>query len=284
MAAMILDGREVARQIREELSAQVAALAAQGVTPHAAVVRVGSDEGSVGYAKSLARTFAQAGLTLTVHELPADAPADEVSALLRTLSAAPDVHGVMLQEPLPAPLLADELVLAIDPSKDVDGVHPYNAGKLFQGRADGFVPATAAGGIEILARAGIAIEGCRAMVVGRSRIVGRPLALLLLARHATVTVAHTRTRDLPALAREADLLAVAAGRPWLVTPEWVKPGATVLDFGTNYIAGEMRGDVAPEVAEVAGALTPTPGGTGPVTTAMLLRAVVAAALASTTRT
>jgi methylenetetrahydrofolate dehydrogenase (NADP+)/methenyltetrahydrofolate cyclohydrolase len=277
MAARVLDGKACAAQWREQAAMRLSLLAGRGVRVAVAVVRVGEEEAAVGYARSLSRALGQAGVDCVCHSLPADSPQDRVRALLAALSADPAVHGIMLQEPLPAPLEAAALTLAIDPAKDIDGVHPLNAGKLLQGRADGFVPATALGGLLLLEREQVPLAGRRAVVIGRSNIVGRPLALLLLHRHCTVTVCHSRTADLPAVARTADILAVAIGRPWLVTPEFVAPGATVLDFGTNYADGQLRGDVHPEVAEVAGALSPTPGGTGAVTTAALLHNAVTAA-------
>jgi methylenetetrahydrofolate dehydrogenase (NADP+)/methenyltetrahydrofolate cyclohydrolase len=283
MAAKLMDGRRLSTDLRAQAQRRVAALAARGVQVTVSVVRVGDDPASAGYARSLAKTFGTAGAALTEEVLPADAPAAAVGARLAALSADPRVHGIMLQEPVPAGLDAAQLVLALAPEKDIDGVHPLNAGRLFQGRPDGLVPATALGGLLLLEQEGLPLAGARAVVIGRSAIVGRPLALLLLHRHATVTICHTRTRDLAAVAREADLLAVAVGRAGFVTTEFVAPGATVLDFGTNYLDGRVLGDVDPAVAEVAGALSPTPGGTGAVTTAVLLHNAVLAAERLTVR-
>jgi len=275
--ATTLDGKAINQAWRAELNDRLAALAADEVKPGVAVVRVGDDEGAISYGKSLARLFDQAELPFRLEALPAETPEADVIALLKQLRDDPAVHGIMLQEPVPDHLDADALALHIDPRKDIDGVHPLNAGMLFQGRDSGFVPATARGGMEILDRAGIELKGARAVVIGRSNIVGRPMALLLMHRHATVTVCHSRTRDLAAVCREADVLVAAVGRAGFVTPEMVKPGATVIDFGINFVDGRLCGDVAPEVAAVAGAMTPTPGGTGAVTTAALLANLVYAA-------
>jgi methylenetetrahydrofolate dehydrogenase (NADP+)/methenyltetrahydrofolate cyclohydrolase len=275
----MLDGKAVAAQLRADVDGQLAALKADGVEPAVAVVRVGDDEASAGYARSLERPFERAGVGFRLELLPENASPDQVQALLLALSADPAVHGIMLQEPVPAPHDAEALALAIDPRKDIDGVNPLNAGKLFQGRPDGFIPATALGGIVLLEREGVELAGRHAVVIGRSPIVGRPMALLLLHRHATVTVCHSRTVDLPAIARQADLVVAAVGRAGFVTPDMVKPGATVLDFGTNYVDGRLLGDVDPAVAEVAGAMSPTPGGTGAVTTVALLANTVQAARA-----
>jgi len=228
----------------------------------------------VSYGKSLAHS-SNARLPFRLTALPSDTPG-RGDRLLQQLEAN-HVHGIMLQEPVPDHLDADALALHIDPRKDIDGVHPLSAGRLFQGRTDGFVPATARGGMELLDRVGIELQGRRAVVIGRSNIVGRPMALLMMHRHATVTVCHSRTQRLAEVCREADILVAAVGRAGFVTPEMVKPGATVIDFGINYVDGRLCGDLAPEVAEVAGALTPTPGGTGAVTTAALLANLLEAA-------
>ncbi|MBI2297893.1 MAG: bifunctional 5,10-methylenetetrahydrofolate dehydrogenase/5,10-methenyltetrahydrofolate cyclohydrolase [Armatimonadetes bacterium] len=280
MPARVLEGKPVAAALRDAAAARVAELNGRGVTPAAAVVRVGDDEGSASYAGSLQRSFARAGVEMRLIELPAGTPEDAVAAVLDELSADPAVHGIMLQEPVPAPLDAERLALGIAPGKDIDGVHPLNAGRLFQGRDGGLVPATALGGIRLLEHYGVEPKGRQVVVIGRSTIVGRPFALLCLHRHATVTLCHSRTVDLPAVARTGDILAVAVGRAAMVEPEWVKPGAVVVDFGVNFRDGAMCGDVAEEVAEVAGALTPTPGGTGAVTTAVLLSNLLEAASAA----
>ena len=268
--ATILDGKAIAQAWRAELDDRLAALAAKDIKPGVAVVRVGDDEGAISYGKSLARLFDRLGLPFQLNELPAETSEVDVITVLQELGHDPAVHGIMLQEPVPEPLNAEALALHIDPRKDIDGVHPLNAGRLFQGRDDGFVPATARGGMEILKRSGIDLKGQRAVVIGRSNIVGRPMALLLMHQHATVTVCHSRTRDLADICRQADVLAAAVGRAGFVTHDMVQYGATVLDFGINFIDGQLCGDVAPDVATVAGAMTPTPGGTGAVTNAALL--------------
>lgn len=273
----MLDGKALAADLRAQAAERIAVLTARGLQPCVAVVRVGADEASCSYESSLTKAFTKAGVVVRAEVRPADTTPDQARALLAELSADSAVHGIMLLEPVPSGLDAEALALSLAPEKDIDGVHPTNAGKLFQGRADGVVPATALGGLRLLEREQVPLAGTRAVVIGRSTIVGRPFALLLLHRHATVTLAHSRTRDLAALAREADLLAVAVGRAGLVQPDWVKPGATVLDFGTNFVDGQMRGDVDPSCAEVAGALSPTPGGTGAVTTAVLLNNLLDAA-------
>jgi methylenetetrahydrofolate dehydrogenase (NADP+)/methenyltetrahydrofolate cyclohydrolase len=277
MAARVLEGKTIAAQLRADATARVEALRARGVEPTVAVVRVGEDEAAVSYARSLERAFERAGVGFRLSALPANSDAATVTHVLHELSHDQQVHGILLQEPVPSPLDAEALALAIDPRKDIDGVHPLNAGYLFQGRTGGFVPATARGGLELLDAHGVPLQGRHAVVIGRSTIVGRPAALLLLHRHATVTLCHSRTVDLPAIARHADVLLAAVGRAGFVTPEFVKPGATVVDFGINFADGALCGDVAPEVAQVAGGLTPTPGGTGVVTTAVLLAQLVTAA-------
>ncbi len=279
MAARILDGRELGKAWRAESAAAIARLKELGTAVGVAVVRVGDDEGAASYARQLAKTFAAAGVAMRLEVLPADSDEAAVRGLLHSLSADPTVHGILLQEPVPEPLSADDLALDIDPGKDIDGVHPLNAGKLFQGRDDGFVPATAWGGLELLRRHGVELKGRRVAMVGRSTIVGRPMALLMLHQHATVTICHTRTVDLADRTREADIVVAAVGRPWMITADMVREGAVVVDFGINFVDGELRGDVALEVAEVAGALTPTPGGTGAMTNAALLANLVRAASA-----
>lgn len=277
MPAKTLTGKPVAEAIAARDQALYAELRERGVTPSLAVLRVGEDPGSVSYARSLERSCERFGFGFRSLALPADTTAEAVAAAVEILNQDVEIHGIMLQEPLPEPLVAEPLRAAIDPAKDVDGVHHANAGLLFQGSEQALVPATALGGVALLDHYEVPLRGARVVVIGRSLLVGRPLALLLLHRHATVTVCHSRTVDLPAVAREADVLAVAIGRPHYVTPAFVKAGAVVLDFGVNFVAVEMVGDVAPEVAETAGALTPTPGGTGAVTTAMLRHNVLLAA-------
>jgi methylenetetrahydrofolate dehydrogenase (NADP+)/methenyltetrahydrofolate cyclohydrolase len=225
----------------------------------------------------LERAAARVGVELRAHRLRAGAGMSELAASLEELSADPSVHGVVLQSPLPGGLDHAELAARIAPAKDVDGAGPAAAARLLLGRP-GFVPATAAAVMEILGRAGVALSGARAVVLGRSMVVGRPVALLLLAADATVTVCHSRTRDLEAVAHQADVLVVAVGRPRMVGAGFVRPGTTVIDVGTNPTAGGVVGDVDFEaVAPLAGAITPVPGGVGPVTTMSLLRQTLTAA-------
>jgi methylenetetrahydrofolate dehydrogenase (NADP+)/methenyltetrahydrofolate cyclohydrolase len=278
VTARVLDGRAIARAIREEVAADLATFrAAGGPQPHLAVVQVGDDAAASAYVRTIARACEGAGMACTVAQLPGDTPPAAVLDAIRRLDADPAVHGVLVQAPLPAPLTLAEAAEAVSPAKDVDGLHALNLGRLAQGRP-AFAPCTPEGGIELLRRHGLPIAGQRVVVVGRGPTVGRPLALLLIALDATVTVCHSRTPDLATVTREADLLAVAAGRPGLIRAPMVKPGAVVLDFGVNEVAGRLVGDVAyEEVAAVAGAITPVPGGTGPVTNAVLLRHLLEAA-------
>ena len=287
MTATILDGRALAKTIREEIVAEVAEFKEKhGFAPTIAVVRAGEDPASVSYAKMIKRSFEKAGMGFELHALPETASEGELVDLVTKLSADPNVHGIIIQEPLPKGIDEGAVKAALSPDKDVDGVHPVNAGRLAQvapvGRPPGvppyFVPATPLGGLEILKRHGVEISGKRAVVVGRSNIVGKPMALLLLRENATVTICHSRTADLGAVCREADILCAAVGRAKLITADMVKPGAVVLDFGFNRLGEEWVGDVDFEaVKEVAGAITPVPGGTGSMTNVMLMKNVLEAA-------
>lgn len=269
--ATIVDGGALARAVREEAAAQFeAAVATSGVPPVVAIVQQHGADSAEMYTRQLQRAFRAAGVDVQVHELAADAPLDEATRLVRTLSDDPAVHGVQIQTPLPPGISLEDLTAALDPAKDLDGIHPQNLGLLAQARPS-VVPATPLGGLEILLRHGVDIVGAHAVVVGRSTSVGKPMALLLLQRHATVTICHTRTRDMASLVAQADILAVAAGRPGLVTAVMIRPGAVVVDFGTNVVDGRVVGDVDPAGADRAGLFTPVPGGTGPMTTAMLVR-------------
>ena len=272
MPAAILDGRALARRLRESLAAQVADFrTATGVVPGLAVVLVGDDPASQVYIRAKMRECERAGIRAELHHLPADARQDAVEAKLRELNGDPEVHGILLQWPVPAGLDYAHLIETIAPIKDVDGFHPVNAGRLFEGRPR-FVPCTPLGILRLLQEHGIALRGRHAVVVGRSPIVGRPMAALLLAHDATVTICHSRTQDLKAHTRQADVLIVAVGRPRLITADHVKPGAVVIDVGINRLPdGQLVGDVDFDaVREVAGFLTPVPGGVGPMTIAMLL--------------
>ncbi len=298
MTARLLDGAATARTIREELKARVQALAARGARPGLGVLLVGDDPASAVYVRNKTRAADELGLFHETVHLPASAATEEVAARVEAFNRRADVHGILVQLPLPPRVDAARVLRLVDPWKDVDGFHPENVGLLVQKRPR-FVACTPAGIMELLARYDIPVSGKRAVVLGRSDIVGKPMALLLLHADATVTIAHSRTRDLPAVTREADLLVVAAGRAGLVRGEHVKPGAVVVDVGMNRIEDEARakdlldparleefrrrgsalvGDVhAPSVREVASALTPVPGGVGPLTIALLMKSTVASA-------
>ncbi|HEY7170131.1 MAG TPA: bifunctional 5,10-methylenetetrahydrofolate dehydrogenase/5,10-methenyltetrahydrofolate cyclohydrolase [Vicinamibacterales bacterium] len=303
MAARLLDGAAIAQQIRAEMRPAVEAFTAQaGRPPGIALVLVGTDPGSELYVGSKLKSAGENGLRADVERLPESASIDELLRLVDRLNRSEVHDGILVQSPLPAAMGADaerRVFDAIAPEKDVDGFHPVNVGKLVQGRAE-LAACTPSGVIEILERSGIRTAGARAVVIGRSDIVGKPMALLLLHRNATVTICHSRTVELPRVAKEADILVAALGRPAFVTAEFVKPGATVIDVGTSKVtdralverlfapgtkrhtAFEKRGaltlgDVHPEVEAVAGAMTPVPGGVGPLTIAMLLKNTVRAA-------
>ena len=287
MTAKILDGRALAKTIREEIAAEVTEFKEEhGFAPTIAVVRVGEDPASVSYAKMIRRNFERVGMGFSLHILPEWASQEEVMDLIARLNVDDAVHGIMIQEPMPRSIDAAAVRLALSPEKDVDGVSPINAGRLAlaatlgrpSGVQDYLVPATPLGGLEILKRSGIQIEGKHAVVVGRSNIVGKPMAFLLLQHQATVTICHSRTENLPAVCREADILCAAVGRAKMIKGDWIKPGAVVIDFGVNFVEGKMCGDVDfDEAVEVAGAITPVPGGTGPMTNVMLMKNVLEAA-------
>jgi methylenetetrahydrofolate dehydrogenase (NADP+) / methenyltetrahydrofolate cyclohydrolase len=268
MSARIIDGKSVAARIREEVAREIAGL---DVRPGLATVLVGDDPASAVYVRMKREDSAEVGIESFHHEPGGDVSAEELAALLRDLNADERVHGILLQLPLPAGLDQDEFIALIDPAKDVDGLTTANAGLLMQDRDEAMVPCTPAGVIELLREAGAELEGARAVVVGRSILVGKPLAQLLLAENATVTHCHSRTRDLPAVCREADVLIAAVGSPGLVTADMVREGAVVIDVGTNRTDDGLVGDVDfDSVREKAGAITPVPGGVGPMTRAMLL--------------
>ncbi|HEX6999798.1 MAG TPA: bifunctional 5,10-methylenetetrahydrofolate dehydrogenase/5,10-methenyltetrahydrofolate cyclohydrolase [Gammaproteobacteria bacterium] len=303
MTARILDGKAVAEQIRNELAPRVDRVRERlGRPPALAIVLVGDDPASQVYVRNKLKTAEASGMGVKLETLPGTASLEEVLALVRRLNASPDYDGILVQSPLPKAMGADaELKVfdTIDPSKDVDGFSPVSAGRLMQNRS-GFAACTPAGVIELLERCQIPMAGQRAVVIGRSDIVGKPMAMLLLHKNATVTICHSKTRDLPAVTREADLVVAATGRPAMVTADYIRPGATVIDVGINRVtdAAEARrifakdparleaferrgsvlvGDVHPEVAETAGAITPVPGGVGPLTIAMLMANTVKAA-------
>lgn len=278
MSAQWLNGAALANQIKSELKAEVETLRqTHGIIPTLVVLRVGDDEAAAGYGRAIEKNCKSVGVAFQAEILPADVTQSQVETALQRLNQSPAVHGIMILEPLPVGIDHGALVLLLNPAKDVDGVHPLNAGRLAQDRPPYFTPATPAGGIRLLEAAGVEFKGKQAVVVGRSDIVGKPMALLLLHRHCTVTIAHSRTVDLPGLCRMADILCVGVGRPEMVRGDWVKPGAAVVDFGTTYTADGLKGDChQASVAEVAGLLTPVPGGTGPVTNALLMSNLVQA--------
>ena len=272
MSAQLLNGRQRAKQMQAELKERLAHLAAEASAPPTlAALQVGSEEAASGYLRAIRRACKGVGVTFRPVELAQDSGQVEVEAALSALNDDDAVHGIMILEPLPGHIDDSLLIDGLNPAKDVDGVHPLNAGRLAAQKEPYYVPATPAGGIQLLEEAGVAFKGKRAVVIGRSDIVGKPMALLLLHRHCTVTLAHSRTESLPAVAREADILCVAIGRPEMVTGAWVKPGAVVVDFGTTYTEDGLKGDCERESVEaVAGMLTPVPGGTGPMTNIVLM--------------
>lgn len=299
MPATILDGTKVAHQIRSEVAAEIKAMAAAGLRPGLAVVLVGHNPASEIYVRGKVKACEEVGVYSETHAHPDTATTDDLLALIDDLNGRDPINGILVQLPLPPQVDAKKVLMAVDPGKDVDGFHPVNVGFLSTQRP-GLVPCTPAGVIEILRRSNIPIAGQEVVVVGRSDIVGKPVAMLLLNANATVTVCHSKTRDLPEVCRRADILVAAIGRAGMITRDFVKPGATVIDVGMNKVtdpaefarlfAGNPKreetfrskgstlvGDVHPEVAEIAGAITPVPGGVGPLTIAMLMFNTVKAA-------
>jgi methylenetetrahydrofolate dehydrogenase (NADP+) / methenyltetrahydrofolate cyclohydrolase len=299
MSALILDGTTIAQQIRSEASAEVKIMASAGVRPGLAVVLVGHNPASEIYVRGKVKACQEVGISSEQLTPPESLTTDELLAVVDDLNRRDDIDGILVQLPLPSQVDSKKVLLAVDPAKDVDGFHPMNIGFLSTQRP-GLVPCTPAGVLEILKRSNILIAGQEAVVVGRSDIVGKPAAMLLLNANATVTVCHSKTRDLPGVCRRADILVAAIGRSGMITREFVKPGATVIDVGMNQItdpdefrkffAGNEKrevsfkkrgstliGDVHPEVTEIAGAITPVPGGVGPLTIAMLMFNTVKAA-------
>ena len=274
-SARALPGRELAARIRAGVAARAAELGRAGRQPRLAVVTATDDEASAAYVRSIANAAAREGIACDVLRTTT---ANGITATLAQLGDDPEVHAVMLQTPLPDGALLADLARAIPPAKDVDGASPESLGRLVAG-LPAFAPATAEAVLALLDHYQVELRGSHAVVVGRSVVVGKPVAHLLLDRHATVTICHSRTADLPAITRQADVLVAAAGRAGLIGPGHVSPGTIVIDVGTNATPGGLAGDVDPAVAEVAGALTPVPGGVGPVTTALLLRHVVTATAA-----
>lgn len=276
MAAQIINGKEIAAEIRSELKEEVAALTAQGRTPGLAVVLVGDNPASQVYVRQKKKACHEIGIYSEEHRLPATITQEELLALIDRLNADPKIHGILVQLPLPDGLDENEVIERIDPKKDVDGFHPISVGRLSIG-LEAFVPCTPAGVLELVKRTGTAISGKKVVVLGRSNIVGKPAARLFLQENATVTICHSRTQNIEEECRQADILIVAVGRPKLVKKDWVKPGAVVIDVGINRVDGQIVGDVDfDEVKEVAGAITPVPGGVGPMTIAMLMKNTVGA--------
>jgi methylenetetrahydrofolate dehydrogenase (NADP+)/methenyltetrahydrofolate cyclohydrolase len=299
MTARILDGNSIAAAIKSEVAQQVQLLAAKGIRPGLAAVLVGNDPGSEIYVRNKVKACQELGLHSEQLTLSESISTEDLLRITRELNSRNEIDGILIQLPLPAHVDAQTVLLSVDPAKDVDGFHPMNVGYLSTQRP-GLVPCTPAGIMEILNRSGIAVQGTEAVVVGRSDIVGKPIAMLLLNANATVTVCHSRTRDLAAVCRRADILVAAIGRAGMITREFVKPGATVIDVGINRVTDEVTfqrlfagnakrqesfrtkgsvvaGDVHPEVAEVAGAMTPVPGGVGLLTIAMLMSNALKAA-------
>ena len=276
--AQIIDGKKIAAEVRARIQREVAEIAARGVKPGLAAILVGDNPASVIYVRNKRKACDEAGMYSEEHKLPEETTQADLRKLIARLNFDPRIHGILLQLPLPKQIHTDQILLEISPEKDVDGLHPLNVGRLTMGQP-GFVPCTPAGVIELLDYAKIPIEGSRAVIVGRSNLVGRPAALLLMHRNATITVCHSRTRDLGAICREADILIAAIGRPQFVTGEMVKPGAAVIDVGINRLPdGRLVGDVEFAGAQaVAGWITPVPGGVGPMTIAMLLSNTLRAA-------
>ena len=299
MAATLLDGNKIANQIRAEVAAEVRTISAAGVRPGLAVILVGNNPASEIYVRGKVKSSEEVGIYSERLTPAENITTDELLELVLELNHREEIDGILVQLPLPPQVDSKKILMAVDPAKDVDGFHPVNVGFLSTQRS-GLVPCTPAGIIEILKRSGIPIAGQEAVVVGRSDIVGKPVAMLLINGNATVTVCHSKTRDLPGVCRRADILVAAIGRAGMITRDFVKPGATVIDVGMNKVTdqGEFQrlfagnakreesfrakgstlvGDVHPEVAEVAGAITPVPGGVGPLTIAMLMSNTVKAA-------
>jgi methylenetetrahydrofolate dehydrogenase (NADP+)/methenyltetrahydrofolate cyclohydrolase len=300
LTAIILDGNKIRDEIQSELLQQIAELKRVGVTPGLAAVLVGENPASQIYVRSKVKTCAALGLYSEKIERSKDSTTEELLELVNDLNRNDAIDGILVQLPLPPQVDTKRVLMAVDPAKDVDGFHPVNVGNLVAGRT-GFVPCTPAGILEILKRSKIPLKGARVVVIGRSDIVGKPVAMLLLHEHATVTICHSRTRDLPAVAREADILVVAMGKPAFVTSDFIKPGSTVIDVGMNRLTTEeevrrifhdptgplaalqkrgsvLVGDVQPEDARaIAGAFTPVPGGVGPLTIVMLMSNTIQAA-------
>ena len=272
MTARILDGKAVARQIYDEVAKSISErLARGGSRPKLATVLVGDDPASSQYVKLKQQNARSVGIESEDHRLSAQTTTEELLALVDRLNKDESVSGILIQQPTPTQIEMARIVVALDPVKDVDGFHPINAGLVALGLPGGVEPCTPAGIVQLLERSGVPIQGANAVIVGRSNLVGKPAALLLLKRNATVTLCHTRTKDLAVHTREADILVAAAGKANLISKDMVKPGAAVVDVSTNWVEGHQVGDLGLGVEEVAGWLTPNPGGVGPMTRAMLIK-------------
>lgn len=277
MTARIIDGKSIAKELRESLAPRVAALKEQGITPGLTVIVVGDDPASAIYVRNKERACVKLGMNSQVLRFPAETTQEEILNTVRLLNQDDSVHGILVQLPLPRHIDEQAVLRAIDPDKDVDGFHAMNAGRLMNGEP-GFVACTPKGVMRLLEVSGVELDGKNAVVVGRSNIVGKPMALLLLQKNCTVTIAHSHTKDLAAVTRSADILVVAVGRAGFITGDMIKPGAAVMDVGINRVDGKVVGDVDFESAkEVASCITPVPGGVGAVTTAILASHVIEAA-------
>ena len=277
MSAIILDGKKIAQEIQEELSLKVEELKGKGITPGLAVIRVGEDPSSLIYVRNKKRKAEEVGIHFEEHTLKENASQDELIELIARLNSDSRIEGIVLQLPLPNHLDEKRILEKISPDKDVDGFHPLNMGRLLKGNPS-FIPATPRGVVELLDRYKIPLEGKRAVVVGRSDIVGKPLAFLLLARNATVTICHSKTKDLSLVTREGDILVAALGKPGFIKEKMVKEGSVIIDVGINRVGNKIVGDVDFEkVKEKASYITPVPGGVGPMTIVILLKNVLEAA-------
>ena len=279
VSAQIIDGKDLGKKIQEEVSKSVSLLKDRGVVPHLAVVIAGEDPASHVYVRNKERACDRCGIISTRIDMPGSSNLEEILEVVNTLNSDPNIHGILVQSP--APDGVDELAIAssILPQKDVDGFNPVNLGKLVQGKSGGLMPCTPSGVMRMLKSSGIKTRGAKAVVLGRSRIVGMPMALMLAQPgfDATVTIVHSRTDGIASICNQADILIAAVGKPHMVREEWVKQGAFVVDVGISRVEGGLAGDVSPEVSEVAGWITPVPGGVGPMTIAMLMENTLRAA-------
>lgn len=276
MSAIQMDGRAVANQWKSQIALEAQKLISSGIEPHLAVVLVGENPASQVYVRNKEQACLKAGIRSTVIRLSGDTVQDELEKVVLSLNEDQSIHGILVQLPLPSHLDEARVLALIDPSKDVDGFHAVNIGKLMSGQP-GFVPCTPLGVMKLLEAYRISLAGTHAVVIGRSNIVGKPMAMLLLAQNATVTICHSKTKNLAEITREADILVAAVGKAGFVTQDMVKPGAVVIDVGINRVEGQLVGDVDAQVSEVAGYLTPVPGGVGQMTIAMLLANTLQAA-------